>query len=131
MGHGSAFDSLLDATPYPGTGAYDNTFIGNFVRHNGEGGFQLHSHAPLQDVNGNRVIANYFGKNNTAGDSDSGDMATTAIILFSAVVPVTDTLVIGNSIAHNAIGIWKTANVRATGLRSNRFFDVGTDVFTS
>ena len=121
---------LLDATPYPGTGAYDNTFVQNVVSDNGEGGFQLHSHAPLQDVNGNRVIANYFGTNNVVGDSDSGDMATTAIILFSAVVPVDDTRVAGNVIAHNAIGIWKTSNVQARGLRRNAFFNVGMAVVT-
>lgn len=121
---------LLDATPYPGTGAYDNRFIGNFVAGNGEGGFQLHSHAPLQDVNGNRVIANYFGMNNTAGDPDSGDMEPTGIILFSAVVPITDTLVAGNVIANNTYGIWQTANVQATGLRSNAFVNDGADVFT-
>ena len=121
---------LLDATPYPGTGAYDNTFVQNVVSDNGEGGFQLHSHAPFQDVNGIRVIANYFGTNNVVGDSDSGDMATTAIILFSAVVPVDDTRVAGNVIAHNAIGIWKTSNVQARGLGSNAFFNVGTAVVT-
>jgi len=121
---------LLDATPYPGTGAYDNTFIGNDVAGNGEGGFQLHSHAPQQDVNGNRVIGNYFATNNLAGDPDSGDMSTTAIILFSAVVPVTDTLVAGNVINGDADGIWQTPNVTATGLRFNAFLNVGTDVFT-
>jgi hypothetical protein len=121
---------LLDATPYPGTGAYDNTFVQNVVSGNGEGGFQLHSHAPFQDVNGIRVIANHFGTNNLVGDSDSGDMATTAIILFSAVVPVDDTLVAGNVIAHNTIGIWRTSNVQATGLGSNAFFHVRKDVVT-
>jgi len=35
----------------------------------------LHSHATLQDVDGNRVLFNYFGTNNTAGYPDSGDMA--------------------------------------------------------
>ncbi len=90
----------------------------------------MHSDTPFQDVNGNRVMANYFGRNNIVGDSDSGDMATSGIILFSAVVPVTDTRVVGNVIANNTFGIWKTANVRATGLRSNAFFNVGTDVFT-
>jgi hypothetical protein len=127
-GNGGA--GLLDATPYPGTGAYDNTFIGNDVTGNGEGGFQMHSHAPQQDVNGLRVIANRFGTNNTAGDADSGDMATTGIILFSAVVPVTGTLVAGNVIRDDTYGVWKTANVQAAGLNANRFFDVGTDVFT-
>jgi parallel beta-helix repeat protein len=123
---------LLDATPYPGTGAYDNTFVRNIVFGNGEGGFQLHSHAPGQDVNGNKVLFNYFGTNNTAGDTDSGDLQTTGIILFSAVppVPVTNTLVLGNVIAHNTYGIWRTANVQDNGLNRNRFFGNVTNVFT-
>jgi hypothetical protein len=121
---------LLDATPYPGTGAYDNTFVRNVVAGNGEGGFQLHSHAPMQDVNGNKVLFNYFGTNNTAGDTDSGDLSTTGVILFSAVVPVSDTLVFGNVIAHNTYGIWRTTTVQDNGLTRNRFFDNGTNVFT-
>jgi hypothetical protein len=121
---------LLDATPYPGTGAYDNTFIRNFVSGNGEGGFQLHSHAPFQDVDGNKVLSNYFGTNNTAGDPDSGDLQTTGVILFSAVVPVSDTLVLGNVIAHNTFGIWRTANVTDNGLARNVFVGNGTNVFT-
>jgi hypothetical protein len=132
-GNGGA--GLLDATPYPGTGAYDNTFSGNVVSGNGEGGFQLHSHAPGQDVNGNRVIANYFGENNTAGDTDSGDLFPTGIILFSAVIPVKDTVVVGNVIANNngplgGYGIWKTANVQAAGLNLNTFINNGTNIFT-
>ncbi len=121
---------LLDATPYPGTGAYDNTFVQNVVSGNGEGGFQLHSHAPFQDVNGIQVIANHFGTNNLVGDSDSGDMAKTAIILFSAVVPVEGARVAGNVIEHNTIGIWRTSNVQAEGLGSNAFFKVKTPVVT-
>jgi hypothetical protein len=121
---------LLDATPYPGTGAYDNTFVQNVVSGNGEGGFQLHSHAPFQDVNGIQVIANHFGTNNLVGDSDSGDMATTAIILFSAVVPVDGARVADNVIEHNKIGIWKTSNVQAGELGSNAFINVGTPVVT-
>jgi hypothetical protein len=122
---------LLDATPYPGTGAYDNSFIQNTVSGNGEGGFQLHSHAPMQDVNGIHILANTFGTNNVAGDTDSGDLHTTAIILFSAVVPVTGTVVAGNTISGDTYGIWKTANVKATGLAGNHFSGVGTDVFTA
>lgn len=121
---------LLDATPYPGTGAYDNTFVRNIVVGNGEGGFQLHSHAPFQDVNDLRVTDNFFATNNTAGDSDSGDQATTGIILFSAVVPVTGIRIAGNIIANNTYGIWRTANVTVSGLRNNLFFNNGTNVFT-
>jgi hypothetical protein len=127
-GNGGA--GLLDAAPYLGTGAYDNTFVRNYVAGNGEGGFQLHGHAPQQDVSGNRVIGNYFATNNLAGDPDSGDMSTTAIILFSAAVPITNTLVAGNVINGDTDGIWKTSNVTATGLRRNEFPNVGTDVFT-
>lgn len=121
---------LLDAAPYPGTGAYDNSFSHNVVKDNGEGGFQLHSHAPFQDLNGNHIVDNYFGINNKAGDTDSGDLATTGIILFSAAIPLTDTVVAGNTIAHDTYGIWKTANVDSTGIGANTYIDVGTDVFT-
>jgi hypothetical protein len=121
---------LLDATPYPGTAAYDNTFVRNIVVGNGEGGFQLHSHAPFQDVNDIRIADNFFGTNNTAGDTDSGDLSTTGIILFSAVVPVTGIRVAGNVIANNTYGIWRTANVTVSGLRNNLFFNNGTNVFT-
>jgi len=127
-GNGGA--GLLDATPYPGTGAYDNTFTRNYVADNGEGGFQLHSHAPQQDVSGNHVIGNYFATNNTAGDTDSGDLSSTGIILYSAVVPVTGTLVLGNVINGDTFGVWKTSNVTATGLRFNLFLNVDADVFT-
>jgi parallel beta-helix repeat protein len=121
---------LLDATPYPGTAAYDNTFVRNIVVGNGEGGFQLHSHAPFQDVNDLRVTNNFFGTNNKAGDSDSGDESTTGIILFSAVVPVTGIRVAGNIITGNTFGIWRTANVTVSGLKNNLFFNNGMNVFT-
>ena len=65
-----------------------------------------------------------------AGDPDSGDLATTGIILFSAAIPLTDTVVAGNTIAHDTYGIWKTANVDSTGIGANTYIAVGTDVFT-
>jgi hypothetical protein len=59
----------------------------------------------------------------------------TGIILFSAAVPVKDTLVVGNVIANNngpqgGYGIWKTANVDASGLEQNQFINNGTNIFT-
>jgi hypothetical protein len=53
-------------------------------------------------------------------------MATTGIILFSLVVAVTHTVIVGNVIANNTDGIWQTANVAATGLSHNAFLNVGT-----
>jgi len=46
------------------------------------------------------------------------------------VVPINDTLVVGNVIAHNAHGIWQTANVTASGLGRHLFVNNGTNVFT-
>lgn len=130
MTDGNGGAGLLVAAPYPGTAAYDNTFIGNHVAENGAGGFQLHSHTPQQDDSGNELIGNYFGTNNLVGDPDSGDQDTTAIILFSAAVPITNTLILGNVINGDTDGIWQTSNVTATGLRLNVFANVGTKVFT-
>jgi hypothetical protein len=33
-------------------------------------------------------------------------------------------------IANNTYGIWRTANVETAGIRANRFFNVGTNLFT-
>ena len=78
-----------------------------------------------------RVIGNFFGTNNTAGDTDSGDLSTTAIILFSAVIPVNGTEVTGHVIANNTYGIWRTTNVDRSGIRFNLFHHNGTNVFST
>jgi hypothetical protein len=118
-GNGGA--GLLDATPYPGTGSYDNLFAGNKVSGNGNGGFTLHSHAPLQDVSGIVVIGNQIGQNNLAGDSDTGVMTTTGVMLLSVAVPAS-VVVAGNTISGDANGVAFNSNVTVVG--HNRFSDV-------
>lgn len=118
-GNGGA--GLLDAAPYPGTGSYDNDFVGNSASGNGNGGFVLHSHAPLQDVSGIVVAGNRIGQNNLAGDTDTGVMATTGIMLLSVAVP-TSIEVTGNVISDDADGVAYNSEITVTGV--NRFTQV-------
>jgi hypothetical protein len=117
---------LLDATPYPGAGSYDNFFADNSVRGNGNAGFTLHSHAPLQDVSGIVVIGNRIGRNNLAGDPDTGVTTTTGVMLLSVVVP-TSIVVAGNTISDDDNGIAFNSNVTAVG--HNRFVNVSNPEF--
>jgi hypothetical protein len=118
-GNGAA--GLLDATPYPGTGSYDNVFADNTANGNGNGGFVLHSHAPLQDVSGIVVTGNRIGRNNLAGDPDTGVNATTGVMLLSVAVPVS-IKVAGNKIFNNVNGIAFNSEVTVVG--HNRFANV-------
>jgi hypothetical protein len=117
---------LLDATPYPGTGSYDNVFAGNIASGNGNSGFVLHSHAPLQAVSGIVVAGNRFGKNNLAGDPDTGVKPTTGVMLLSVAVKVSIT-VNGNKISNNVNGIAFNSNVKVIG--HNKFANVTNDLF--
>jgi parallel beta-helix repeat protein len=119
-------------TPFPGTGSYDNLVEGNWISGNGQSGVTLHSHAPAQDLNGNRIIYNAVGKNNLVGDpfdSQRGgppysDFETTGVAVYSAVSPV-DVTVAHNGIFSNQIGVWiDSPPVSASGLGSNLFVNV-------
>jgi nitrous oxidase accessory protein NosD len=117
----------------PGSAAYDNLVQGNEMSGNGLAGFTIHAHHPGgEDVNGNNVIDNVFGTNNTLGDGFDGppvmNFHTTGIAVFS-VPPVTMTIT-GNQISNNAIGIWLSTTVTANGLNANTYSNVGAPVVT-
>jgi hypothetical protein len=118
-GNGAA--GLLDAAPYPGAGSYDNVFAANSASGNGNAGFVLHSHAPLQDVSGIAVLGNRFGRNNLAGDPDTGVMTTTGVMLLSVAVP-TSIVVGGNKISNNVNGVAFNSNITVVG--HNQFANV-------
>jgi len=101
---------ILVAAAGPGMAAYDNLIVGNTVVGNGMSGVTIHSHAPNQDVSGNRIVRNDIGRNNLSGDPDAGDMKTTGVLVFSAVVPTTEFLS-GNHIHGNQIAVWTSPNV--------------------
>jgi parallel beta-helix repeat protein len=136
---GGGGSGILVAAPFPGTAAYGNIIQGNTVSGNGQAGITVHSHAPAQDVNGNQILNNIVGQNavgetspgsgvftsgsTSAGDVDAGNPATTGILVNSAAVHVTGTIIQGNSISNNYYGIW-TQNVDTSGTTSNTFTNV-------
>ncbi|HTN81341.1 MAG TPA: hypothetical protein VMK16_16850 [Acidimicrobiales bacterium] len=114
----------------PGTGAYDNITEANYMQGNGLAGFTIHAHHPGgEDVNGNQVLNNVFDTNNVGGDPFDGgvkNFETTGIAVYS--VPPTSMTISGNTIRNNAIGIWLTDTVTASGLETNSFQSVTTPV---
>jgi hypothetical protein len=118
---------ILLAGAAPGTAVYSNLVQGNIADGNGLGGLTLHSHAPGQDLNGNRIIGNSFSNDAVAGngphkpgDSDAGLTKTAGIILFSAVTKLKGTVVMGNHLSHEYYGIW-TQNVPKLPKAKNKF----------
>lgn len=120
---------VLIAAPFPGAGSYDNAVIGNVIVGNTNSGVTIHSHAPGQDVSGNVIVGNTIYRNNTAGDPVSGDMQTTGVLIYSAVVPVTGTVVVANHFVGDHYGIWVSRNVSLASVRFNRFSDVAVPLF--
>lgn len=114
----------------PGSGAYDNLLEGNYLAGNGLAGITLHAHHPGgEDINGNDIVGNVFATNNVAGDTFDGgisNFATTGIAIYS--VPPVQLRIAGNVVRDNAIGIWLTDTVSASGLGSNAYRHVGTAV---
>jgi nitrous oxidase accessory protein NosD len=119
---------VLIATPGPGMAVTGNLVTRNIIVNNGEGGVQLHAHAPNQSIDDNTITNNLIGTNNTAGDKDSGDLKTSGIIVFSAVVPVQGLVVDHNVIFNDRIGIWLSVSVDASGITHNKFVNVATPV---
>lgn len=126
-GNGGA--GVLIAAAGPGEQAYDNVVRDNRIWNNGEGGVQIHGHAPGQNLDGNQVVDNRIGTNNTMGDADSGDMQTTGIIVFSAVVPVNNMVIRDNDISNDHFGIWLSKNVATQHVNDNDFHDVVVPTF--
>jgi parallel beta-helix repeat protein len=117
--------------PFPGAASYNNTVEGNAISGNGEGGVSLHGHAPGAYVGGNSILDNIIGPNNLAGDHDlspAPDLATTGIVVWSAVTPITVTIS-GNTIFGSWYGIWLGHVVSAPGAAArNTFWSISTHV---
>jgi hypothetical protein len=120
-----------------GVASYDNLVQGNYFAGNGLAGVTFHAHViasgQFEDLSGNQVIGNVFGQNNLDGDGldyppcPPTDLVMTGILVYSGGTPVTVT-VAGNHIEDNAIGIWLSQAVAASGLASNTFSNVTTPI---
>jgi nitrous oxidase accessory protein NosD len=125
---------VLFANAGPGTASYDNLVEGNYLAGNELAGVTMHAHGPKgnEDLNGNVIVRNAIGKNNTGGDTPDApnppsDPDTTGVLVYSGGTPVSVTIA-HNHIFNNKIGIWLTTPVMASGLRTNRFSNVATRV---
>jgi parallel beta-helix repeat protein len=126
---------VLFANATAGTASYNNLVENNYIVGNELSGVTMHAHpigpGQFEDLNGNRIIHNTIGPNNTGGDPDAGDTHTTGILVYSGTVPVKVTIS-HNKIRSNHFGIWLgvgglvTANIQVNG-----FQNVRTPVFTS
>ncbi len=111
---------LLAATPFPGTGVYTNTFETNTADGNGLAGMTIHSHAPLQDTRGNKVLHDTFKNDALHGSPSHGPGTVTARVaqtigveVFAAAGPtdVAGTVITGNTISTVFYGIWLSPGV--------------------
>lgn len=113
---------ILMAAAGPGSASYNNIVAHNTAIGNNLAGVTIHSHTPNQDVNGNQIIANRLSHNNRGGDPDAALAETANVLVFSAVSPVTGTVVRGNQLSNAFFGVW-TQNAHAT-LAHNHFHHV-------
>jgi nitrous oxidase accessory protein NosD len=127
---------VLFANAGPGTASYDNLVQDNYIEGNGLSGVTMHAHTigpgQFEDLNGNVIVGNAIGKNNLDGDTLDGppgpeDLETTGVLVFSDGIPVT-VKIARNLIFNNSIGIWLSAPVTASGLKTNTFLNVTTPI---
>ena len=129
---------VLFANATAGTASYDNLVEHNYIAGNELAGVTMHAHTLMpgqfEDLNGNRILQNTIGENNTGGDPLDGttkDPSTTGILVFSGTVAVKVTIA-QNRIRNNHYGIWLGVGGRVmAALRNNVFQQVTTPVFTS
>jgi hypothetical protein len=126
---------VLFANATAGTASYDNLVTHNFIAGNELAGVTMHAHpiaaGQFEDLSGNRVVRNTIGRNNTGGDPDAGDTATTGVLVYSATVPVRVTIS-HNRIRNDHFGIWLGVAGHVTGnVRHNFFHHVAVPVFVS
>jgi len=137
-GNGTTGDGagVLFANASAGTASYDNLVEDNYIAGNGLSGVTMHAHTvgpgEFEDLSGNVIVHNVFGKNNLLGDPLDGppgpsDMQTTAVLVYSGGTKVT-VKIARNYIFNNSIGIWLSSPVKASGLRTNTFRNVATPI---
>ncbi|HEX3461265.1 MAG TPA: right-handed parallel beta-helix repeat-containing protein [Acidimicrobiales bacterium] len=141
-GNGAA--GLLAAAGGSGSAVYNNTFSDNTAIGNGLAGMTIHSHAPLQDINGNVVTGNNFsndalhggpggGPGDVEGPPGSANLTQTAgVQVLSVFAPLTGTVIQGNIITNVFYGIWQSALASSSAISGNNISVTagGTPVFT-
>jgi hypothetical protein len=106
----------------PGAAAYHNFVIGNTARNNGLPGVAIHSHTPFQNANDNQIVGNTLSGNGPDDDALTVDPA--GIVVWSAVVPISNTFIGLNSISDEHFGIFTGNAIGTLGLPTNTFHSV-------
>jgi len=110
---------ILLAGPAPGTAVYRNVVTDNSADGNGLAGVTLHSHAPGEYLNGNKITDNRLRHDGLTPDASFSETGTVGILVGSAT-PLTGTVIAGNKISDTHFGIW-TLNVPKIKPAANRF----------
>jgi nitrous oxidase accessory protein NosD len=123
----------------PFAGVYGNVIRGNFTRGNGLSGVTIHQHL-VGDLNGNVVEDNVLSHDNLDGDFDFAaavDNQTTGILVAAGSPPgpplppflvpgtIKNTVIRGNRIFDDSVGIWTLGVDPATTTISHNFFGRG------
>jgi nitrous oxidase accessory protein NosD len=123
----------------PFAGVYGNVIRGNFTRGNGLSGVTIHQHL-VGDLNGNVIEDNILSHDDLDGDFDfaaAADSQTTGILVASGSPPgpplppplvpgpIKNTVIRGNRIFDDSVGIWTLGVDPATTNISHNFFGPG------
>lgn len=111
---------VLLAAGGPGTAVYDNVVKDNVANGNGLAGITLHTHTPNVDLNGNQLLNNKVSNDGALGDAEYGESGTVGILIGSASVKLSGTVVKGNTISDVHYGIY-TKNVPPIKRKANTF----------
>ena len=120
---------VVIATEVPHETVAGNLVLDNVIYGNGLAGVTIHAHLNNQHMNGNRIIGNDIGTNNTVGDpiglgppvKNRPDLRTTGILVGSS--SCIRVLISHNVIRNNFYGIFIEGRVHAVLIR-NRFHRV-------
>ena len=110
----------------PGAAAYHNFVIGNTARNNGLPGVAIHSHTPFQNANGNVIFGNTLSGNGPDDDAMTVDPA--GVVVWSAVVPISNTFIGFNRISNEHFGIYTGNAIGTLGLPTNIFHSVAVPI---
>jgi parallel beta-helix repeat protein len=118
---------ILLAASAPGAGVYDNVVENNTTSGNSLGGIVLHSHTPLQDIDGNQLTGNHITADGGMGDPEFGQTGTVGIVVASAVTKLKQIKITGNVISNVQTGIF-TKNAPNVPKGANTFANVTTPI---
>jgi parallel beta-helix repeat protein len=119
---------VLLATPVPTGVVRDNQLVGNSASGNGHAGIEVHFHPDSAKVDGNTIVGNHVGRNNTLGDYGVGAPKTTPLKTVGIYVGSNSRLTIvvrDNEIRNDDIGIFQAGPHVTTVRRGNDFRHVG------